>query len=150
MLKIFLITIFAAAFCFSGFAQEQKPKMDGAGAGNGRGSGEGTQTTENTPIKQTEKPVFTPKTNIGLKIVSKPRAIYTDSARQNMVQGKVVLRVTFKKDGEIGKIKVVKGLPRGLSQNAVEAARKIKFEPQIGNGKPVTVTKNIEYNFTIY
>ncbi|MBA2736364.1 MAG: energy transducer TonB, partial [Pyrinomonadaceae bacterium] len=85
-----------------------------------------------------------------LKIISKPRANYTDAARQNQIQGTVTLRVTFLASGQIGKISLVNDLPDGLTEQAIAAARTIRFEPQIVNGKPRTVTKTVQYNFTIY
>jgi TonB family protein len=62
----------------------------------------------------------------------------------------VVLRVTFLDSGEIGRISVISGLGNGLTEQAVEAAKKIKFEPATKDGKSVSVTKPVEYLFTIY
>lgn len=86
----------------------------------------------------------------GVKILSKPRASYTDTARQQGVQGKVVLRVTFQSNGQIGAISAVSGLPGGLTEKAIAAARGITFEPAMKNGSPYSVTRTIEYSFTIY
>ncbi len=95
-----------------------------------------------------------PKVRMGatqaLKILTKPRAIYTDLARQNVVQGKVILRVTFLASGAIGGISVVSGLPSGLTEQAIAAARSIKFEPAKVNGVAVSITKTIEYSFAIF
>lgn len=88
--------------------------------------------------------------NIPLKILSKPRAKYSCEAKLNDVQGTVLLSVVFLKTGKIGKIKVIEGLPFGLLEIAVEAAKKIKFEPEIKNGKTEIVTKKLKYHFTIY
>lgn len=85
-----------------------------------------------------------------LFMLQKPRASYTDSARENNVQGTIVLKVEFKADGDLGFIVVSQGLPNGLSQEAVNAAKKIKFLPAMQDGKPVTVIKRIEYSFAIY
>jgi TonB family protein len=90
------------------------------------------------------------ETDKPLKILSKPRASYTDAARENNVMGQVRLEVTFQKDGKIGKIKIIQSLPSGLTESAVTAAKKIKFEPEMKNGKPVTVTEIQTYTFTIY
>ncbi|MEP6901236.1 MAG: TonB family protein [Actinomycetota bacterium] len=89
-------------------------------------------------------------TNKVLTIVSKPRANYTDSARQSTIQGKVVLRVTFLANGAIGNISPVSGLGNGLTEEAIKAARKIVFVPAQGKGFRVSVAKIIEYSFTIY
>jgi outer membrane biosynthesis protein TonB len=45
---------------------------------------------------------------------------------------------------------VVKPLSHGLNEEAVRAARAIKFNPATKDGKPVSVVKQIEYSFSIY
>ncbi|CAN5402303.1 hypothetical protein BH10ACI2_BH10ACI2_20930 [soil metagenome] len=85
-----------------------------------------------------------------LRIISKPRPAYTPEARENNVQGTVVLRVTFLASGQIGDVQTISGLPSGLTDEAVTAARRIIFEPAELGGRPVAVTKQIEYSFSIY
>lgn len=71
-------------------------------------------------------------------------------ARRAGTQGTVTLKVTFLANGRIGDVSVIKGLPNGLTRSAVTAARQIRFKPAIRNGQPYTVTKTIQYSFTIY
>ena len=85
-----------------------------------------------------------------LKILTKPRASYTDSARANGIAGTASLLVAFEKTGEINHILVVRGLGGGLDEQAVKAARKIKFEPRMVNGTPVTTARIVLFSFTIY
>jgi TonB family protein len=85
-----------------------------------------------------------------LRILSKPRPSYTDAARDNLTQGTVRLRVTFLSNGEIGSILPVKSLPNGLTEEAINAAKNIKFEPATIDGKPVTISRTVEYSFSIY
>lgn len=85
-----------------------------------------------------------------LKILSKPRASYTDSARRAGQQGTITLAVVFSADAKIKHILLLKGLGYGLDQQALKAARNIAFEPQIENGKPVSVVKMVQYSFAIY
>jgi TonB family protein len=113
---------------------------NGNGDGDGDGDGDRIVVKKPTPIGPTE----------GVKILSKPRANYTDAARQNQVQGKVVLRVTFSANGSIGAISVISGLGNGLTEQAIAAARGIRFEPAKRGGVPYSVTKPVEYTFTIY
>ncbi|MBX3245130.1 MAG: energy transducer TonB [Acidobacteria bacterium] len=79
-----------------------------------------------------------------------PKPGYTDEARINGVQGDVVLRVTFLASGDIGEVEVLKELPDGLTEKAIDAARKIKFEPREDNGVKKSVIRSISYSFTIY
>ena len=85
-----------------------------------------------------------------LKILAKPKAQYTDAARTNQVQGNVTLRVTFLASGGIGSIRTVKGLPHGLTEQAIAAARAMRFEPEKVNGVPRTTTRPVTYAFNIY
>lgn len=75
---------------------------------------------------------------------------YTESARQRRIQGTVRLRVTYLGSGEIGTIKIISWLDPDLDKKAFNAAKKIKFIPAEVDGKPVDVTKFIEYNFILY
>lgn len=88
--------------------------------------------------------------NAPISISTKPNPLYTDAARNNNVEGTVTLRVAFLASGEIGGITVVSGLPDGLNEQAIRAAKNIKFTPQMVAGKPVTVQKTLQYTFYIY
>jgi periplasmic protein TonB len=85
-----------------------------------------------------------------LKIVSKRPGSYTDAARQNGISGRIVLLVAFGADGKVGGILILRGLGYGLDEEAVSAAKAIKFAPETRAGKPVTAVRPIEYAFSIY
>ena len=85
-----------------------------------------------------------------VSILSKPQPSYTEEARKNQVVGTVVLRVVFGADGSIGTVGVVSGLPNGLSERAIAAARSIKFVPAQKNGVAVSTVMQLEYNFNLY
>ena len=78
-----------------------------------------TEPTDNPPVPD---PNVTP-----LKILSKPKASYTDSARQSNVQGTIKLAVLFAADGKVKYILVLKRLGKGLDENAVAARAKHYF-----------------------
>jgi hypothetical protein len=86
----------------------------------------------------------------GVTIIIKPRAGYTDSARQSRIKGKVVLRVTFLANGAIGNIEKVTELPNGLTEESIKAASKMSFIPAQRDGVRYSVVKMVEYGFTIY
>jgi len=85
-----------------------------------------------------------------LKIIKKPQARYTDSARSNGIQGTVKVAVEFGADGKIKDIFPVQRLADGLTENVVAAVREINFEPATSGGKAVTTIKILSYSFTIY
>ncbi len=116
----------------------------GLGSGNGSGRGAGEDGPDGSP------PPRTVGVSSPLKIISKPKGRYTDAARVANVQGTVVLRVTFLSSGQIGSISTVKGLPSGLTESAIAAARGIRFEPAKVNGVPQTTVRTLEIGFAIY
>ncbi|HEX8370152.1 MAG TPA: TonB family protein [Pyrinomonadaceae bacterium] len=85
-----------------------------------------------------------------VKLLAKPRANYTDNARQAGISGVVRLLVTFSEAGTVKYIIALNSLGYGLEQEAIRAAKNIKFEPEKIDGKPVSVVKAIEYTFTLY
>jgi TonB family protein len=84
------------------------------------------------------------------RILSRPEPQYTEEARKNRVTGVVVLRAVFAADGKIRAIRLLSGLPNGLTMMAIRAARGIKFIPAMKDGQPVSQYIQIEYNFNLY
>ncbi|MBO0724741.1 MAG: energy transducer TonB [Blastocatellia bacterium] len=82
-------------------------------------------------------------------ILYREKAGYTEEARQNGVEGTVVLSVVFNVNGSINEISVIRGLPDGLSEKAIEAAKKIRFQPAVLNGQPVSVRGSLEFTFAL-
>ena len=115
----------------------------GNGNGNGNGNGDGDGTGGGPPPSVAK--VTTP-----LKIIFKPKATYTDQARTQNVQGSVTLKITLMANGSVGSITPVSRLPYGLTEQAIAAARQIKFEPKKVNGVPVSTTVTFQYGFNIY
>ena len=88
--------------------------------------------------------------DIPYRIIAKPKATYTDAARTNNVQGSVTLKIVLLASGQVGSITPIKGLPHGLTEQAIAAARQIRFEPKKINGVPVSTTVTFQYGFNIY
>jgi TonB family protein len=84
------------------------------------------------------------------KILYREKAQYTREAKDNKVEGTVVLNCVFRVDGQISDIKVIRGLPHGLTENAIAAANKIRFEPALKDGRPVSVRGSLEFTFNLY
>jgi TonB family protein len=82
-------------------------------------------------------------------LISHPEAEYTEEARKNGIEGSVILHVVFRSNGEIGEVAVRKGLPNGLNEKAIEAARTIKFEPALKDGRRVAQRLTLEYVFAL-
>lgn len=84
------------------------------------------------------------------RVLSKPEPQYTEEARKNQVTGTVVLRAIFTSGGQVTSIKAVSGLPYGLTERAIAAARQIKFVPATKDGRQVSMYIQLEYNFNLY
>lgn len=82
-------------------------------------------------------------------IISRPEPEMTEESRRNGISGTVVLRAVFSSSGKVTNIRVVQGLPYGLTEKAVKAASKIKFEPAIKDGHFVSQYIQLEYNFSL-
>jgi TonB family protein len=84
------------------------------------------------------------------RLISKPEPQYTEDARKNQIVGTVVLKVVFASNGSVSNIRTVSGLPYGLTERAIAAARQIKFVPATKDGHPVSMWMQLEYNFNLY
>jgi TonB family protein len=100
---------------------------------------------------QAGRTVFSPsEVTTRVRVLSKPEPTYTEKARSALVEGTVVLRAIFAADGTVKNILVLNALPGGLTTRAIDAARKIRFEPATKDGRPVSILQTIEYNFNLY
>jgi TonB family protein len=115
-------------------------RHDGGG-GPGGGGGGGLDYTR--PFRQNE---VTRKALITFK----PEPGFTEEARKNNVTGVVRLRAILHASGSVQSISVVKGLPDGLTEKAIGAARQIRFTPAEKDGHSVSQYVVLEYNFNIY
>lgn len=75
--------------------------------------------------------------------------VYPDFAKRNGVQGTVVLEVEVLKDGSIRNIHVKRSVPGGLDQAAIDAVRKVRFQPGRSSGQPVDVLLIIPVEFKL-
>jgi hypothetical protein len=86
--------------------------------------------------------------NTSLKILEKPKPELPKDYGTNDSQGMINLKVEFRADGKIGEITPISSLQKSLTDLAIEAAKKIKFEPEINNGEAVTITKIVQYSYS--
>ena len=84
------------------------------------------------------------------RLLAKPEPGYPRGARRRRVRGEVVLRMVLAASGKVEKITVVKGLPEGVTEEAIKAARQIKFLPAEREGRKVSQRVTVVYNFNLY
>jgi TonB family protein len=115
-------------------------RRDGGG-GPGGGGGGGPDYSKPFPAREVTRKA---------QITSKPEPLYTEEARKNQVTGTVRLRLILGASGSVSGITPVSRLPDGLTEKAIEAARRISFTPAEKDGRKVSQYVTIEYNFNIY
>jgi len=87
--------------------------------------------------------------DVKAEITAKKLPGYTREARRVGVEGIVALKVLLLGDGKIGRIRVVRRLPYGLTENAIRVACEIKFKPAMKAGQPVAQWLNVQYAFRL-
>lgn len=83
-------------------------------------------------------------------ITSKPEPGFTEEARRAGVTGVVRQRAEQAADGKVKHVLLLNRLGSGLTEKAVSAARRMKFQPATIAGMPVSQYVILEYNFNIY
>ncbi len=73
----------------------------------------------------------------------------TAEAVKNKVQGSVVLSVLFCYDKRARVVKVVRGLGYGLDEVAIEAVRRVQFEPAVIGGRQASERRLVKIEFKI-
>lgn len=112
------------------------------------------KTSEQLPPNNFDKrvqdePVHQMSASLRPKITYRERARYTKEARDQKVEGTVVLSAEYGADGVMRDIKVERGLPYGLTESAIEAAKAIRFDPAMKDGQPVSVRGKMEFYFSL-
>lgn len=73
---------------------------------------------------------------------------YPEEARQQHIQGSVVLEVRTRLDGTIGEVKLISG-QRLLADAAIAAVKRWQFRPRMVQGQPVEMHTTVTLNFSL-
>ena len=80
-----------------------------------------------------------------------PAVQYDQRAVWHHFEGTVTLSVVVTEDGRADDVVVVRGLPYGLTDKAIETVRTWRFKPaQSPDGTPVAVSQTVEMTFHLY
>lgn len=82
-------------------------------------------------------------------LVDDPTPEYPPGARQNHIQGKVVLALTIDKAGTAKDIRVLTSPDQTLTDSAIAAVSRWRYRPYQLNGSPVDVQSTVEVNFKL-
>ena len=111
----------------------------GDGSGIGDGSGGGTGGGPYRPGSGITPP----------QVLREVKADYTEEARRRSVAGEVVLEIVVRRDGSVGDVRLVSGLPNGLNDQAIAAVKQWRFSPAHRLGQPVDVVVEVAVEFKL-
>ncbi len=94
-------------------------------------------TTDNTKGSNITRPVP----------LNHPRPNYTDRASEARIEGVVRVLALVGTDGNVKQVRVVKGLPHGLTEEAVNAVKMMRFKPAMKDGVHVEYWMPVELEF---
>ena len=81
--------------------------------------------------------------------ITRVEPTYPEVARKARIAGIVIVECIIDKSGNVTNVQVLKPLPFGLDQAAVDAVKRWKFKPGTLNGQPVDVIFNLTVNFKL-
>ena len=83
------------------------------------------------------------------KIIHKVKPRYTEPARYAGIKGAVILDLIIDTEGRVESVQVLRGLPLGLTKNAVDAVKQWQFEASKYKGHPVSVRYILTVHFNL-
>ncbi len=121
----------------------------GTGSGGGAGEGNGTGIDQGSDRGEGGGP-YRPGAGIDPPTLQREvKALYTDDARRQQIEGDVVLEVVVRRDGSVGDVQIKRSLGHGLDQRAIEAVRQWRFAPARRHGVAVDVFVDIAVAFKL-
>lgn len=99
--------------------------------------------------QQTAAEMQKTQTDRKARVIYRVEPEYTEDAREKKIAGTVVLTLTVDHEGLPQNIHVKKSLYPSLDQSAIEAAKKMRFEPAMKDGQPVSMFISVEMNFQV-
>ena len=127
-------------------------------AANGPGRGENTHDAKDQPVPrpQAADDYDDPKRVFSTKEVTRKAVIvymgppgFTEEARLNNTTGVVRLKAVLASTGRVTNIRVVKGLPDGLTELAIYTVNHVLFFPAQKDGRNVSQNILFEYSFNV-
>jgi TonB family protein len=101
---------------------------------------------------QGSETVYAPGNGVSVpSVVKQVKADYTQEAKDQRIEGTVLLESVVKSDGSVGAVAVVQSLDSvfGLDREAVKAMRQWEFKPGTKEGKAVAVKVVVEMTFSL-
>lgn len=97
---------------------------------------------------QEEKPDVMPEPIGGIEAIMK-NVVYPESAKEEGIQGKVIVKLIVDEKGNVSSTEVVQSVNKELDKAAVTAIKKTKFNPAMKDKKPVKCEIAIPVQFKL-
>lgn len=81
-------------------------------------------------------------------VVSKVPPEYPAHAKEQHIEGPVLLQVSIDKEGNVANLQLISGHPL-LAPAAIDAVKQWKYRPYLLNGEPIEVETQVLVNFTL-
>ncbi len=121
----------------------------GSGTGTGLGKGDGSGIGDGSGGGMGGGP-YRPGSGVTApRLLKEVKASYTEDARRQSLEGEVVFEIVVRRDGSVGDVQLIKGLPSGLNERAMAAVRQWRFAPATRRGQPVDVIVEVEVEFKL-
>jgi protein TonB len=122
----------------------------GSGDGTGAGPGHGYNTGGGNPgLGGGDRNAVATAVDQKPMALNLPSPRYTEEARKNKIQGTVITKVLVGADGTVKQVRIVRGLPDGLDEQAIQAAYQIRFRPAMKGGQPVAFWQAVQIEFNL-
>jgi protein TonB len=121
----------------------------GSGTGTGLGKGDGSGIGDGSGGGMGGGPYRPGSGVLPPRILREVKAGYTEGARRANVEGEVVLEIVVRRDGSVGDVKLLNGLPHGLNERAIAAVRQWRFAPATRLGQAVDVIVEVAVEFQL-
>jgi len=82
------------------------------------------------------------------RLVKSVAPVYPAEAQRRRISGIVILEIVVETDGRVSQGRVLKPLPFGLTQAAIDAVGKWRYRPAKDRGRPVRARLNVRVKFT--
>jgi protein TonB len=83
------------------------------------------------------------------QVIHRVLPAYTEPARRARTEGMVILEAIIDTSGRVTAVRVLRSLPFGLEQSAVEAVRQWRYRPALLNGRPQSVYFTLTVHFDL-
>lgn len=121
----------------------------GSGTGTGLGKGTGSGIGDGSGGGMGGGP-YRPGSGVNApRLIREVKASYTEDARRGNLEGEVVLEIVVRRDGSVGDVKLIDGLPSGLNERAIAAVRQWRFAPATRLGQAVDVIVEVSVEFKL-